>query len=179
MTDYTEQGAVPVDDAGVEDPPTAGDVAEQERVERERRAGDRHVAVRDVMMPNPLTVRASASVVEVAAVMRDNDVGDVLVADGTELRGILTDRDIVVRSVALGVNPAASYAGDCCSPELHTVDANDPVGRATEIMSRHALRRVPVLEEGQLVGIVTLGDVAVAEQPGSLLADIAAAPPND
>ena len=134
--------------------------------------------IRDVMMPHPLTVNAQTSIEGAAQVMRANDIGDVLVTDNGRLRGILTDRDIVVRAVAMGRHPAATFAGDCCSTEIYTVNADDPVDLAVRTMREQALRRLPVVENDQLVGIVSIGDLAVAEDPKSALADISAAPPN-
>jgi CBS domain-containing protein len=134
--------------------------------------------IRDVMMPSPLTVNAQTSVEGAAQVMRANDIGDVLVTENGRLRGILTDRDIVIRAVAMGRHPAATFAGDCCSPDVYTVAADDPTDRAVEVMREHALRRLPVVDDDQLVGIVTIGDLAMSVDPNSALADISAAAPN-
>jgi len=134
--------------------------------------------IRDVMMPNPLTVNAQTSIEGAAQVMRANDIGDVLVTDNGRLRGILTDRDIVVRAVAMGRHPAATFAGDCCSTNVQTVNADENTDRAVELMRSHALRRLPVIEDDHLVGIVSIGDLAVAEDPNSALADTSAAAPN-
>jgi CBS domain-containing protein len=134
--------------------------------------------IRDVMMPNPLTVNTQTSIEGAAQVMRANDIGDVLVTENGRLKGILTDRDIVVRAVAMGRHPAATFAGDVCSPNIYTVSADDPVTSAVEIMRQQALRRLPVVDGDQLVGIVSIGDLAVAEDPQSAVADISAAAPN-
>jgi signal-transduction protein with cAMP-binding, CBS, and nucleotidyltransferase domain len=134
--------------------------------------------IRDVMMPNPLTVNAQTSLEGAAQVMRANDIGDVLVTENGRLRGILTDRDIVVRAVAMGRHPAATYAGDCCSSNVFTVNADESTSRAVEVMRENALRRLPVVENDHLVGIVSIGDLAVVEDPNSALADISAAAPN-
>lgn len=134
--------------------------------------------VRDVMIPNPLTLDASSSVQDAANVMRSNDIGDVLISDGERLRGILTDRDIVLRCVAPGLAPDITAAGDCCSPNLYTVEADDPTERAVEVMRDNALRRLPVVDDGRVVGIVSIGDLAVNQDRRSALADISAAPPN-
>jgi len=134
--------------------------------------------VRDVMMPGPLTIDASSSVQDAANAMRSNDIGDVLISDGERLRGILTDRDIVVRCVAPGLPPDLTAAGDCCSPNLLTIEANAPTDDAVEIMRENALRRLPVVDEGRVVGVVSIGDLAVTKDRRSALADISAAPPN-
>jgi CBS domain-containing protein len=134
--------------------------------------------VRDVMMPNPLTVDARTTVEAAAQVMRENDIGDVLVTQEGRLVGILTDRDIVVRAIAGQRHPAATFAGECCSTEVQVVKAEDSTNRAAELMRERALRRLPVVDDGQVVGIVSIGDLAVAEDPKSALADISAAAPN-
>ena len=130
------------------------------------------------MMPSPLTVDARATLESAAQVMRENDIGDVLVTEDGVLRGILTDRDIVVRAIAAGRHPSATSTGEVCSAAIQTVDADDPTTQAAEIMRQHALRRLPVIEDSRLVGIVSIGDLAVADDPKSALADISAAPPN-
>ena len=134
--------------------------------------------VREVMMPNPLAVDARTTVESAAQVMRENDIGDVLVTEDGVLRGILTDRDIVVRAIAAGRHPAATATGEVCSATVQTVAADDETSQAAEIMRQHALRRLPVVDETRLVGIVSIGDLAVADDPKSALADISAAPPN-
>jgi CBS domain-containing protein len=134
--------------------------------------------VRDVMMTNPLSVDAGASIRQAAETMRNNDIGDVLVVDESTLHGIVTDRDIVVRAVADGRQPDTTPVGEVCSPELTTVEAGADVGKAADIMRRHAVRRLPVVDGNEVVGIVSLGDLARTKDPDSALGDISAAPPN-
>ncbi|GHH87645.1 oxidoreductase [Streptomyces sulfonofaciens] len=118
------------------------------------------------------------SVREVASRMRDKGIGAVLVMEGETLRGMVTDRDIVVRSVADGEDPGHTPVRAVCSERLTTVSPDDPQGRAVGLMRRHAVRRLPVLDEGRPVGIVALGDLAVERDPGSALGEISAAEPN-
>lgn len=134
--------------------------------------------VRDVMMPNPLTVDARTPIQSAAQMMRENDIGDVLVTHEGRLLGILTDRDIVVRAIAGERHPAATFAGECCSAEVAVVRADDSTDQAAEVMRENALRRLPVIDDGQVVGIVSIGDLAVTQDPRSALADISAARPN-
>jgi CBS domain-containing protein len=134
--------------------------------------------VRDVMMTNPLSVDAEATIRQAAAVMRDNAIGDVLVVGDGSLRGIVTDRDIVVRALADGRQPDVTPVGDVCSPKLTVVDAQAEVDEAADLMGRHAVRRLPVVENDEVVGIVSLGDLARRSDPNSALGDISAAPPN-
>lgn len=136
-------------------------------------------SIRDVMTPNPLAMPASATVMEAAQLMRGNDIGDVIVLEHDRLFGILTDRDIVVRAMAEGADPHATAVGDICSRELTTLRPTDSVGHAVRLMREKAIRRLPVVEEtGRVIGIVSIGDVAVERDRRSALADISAAPPN-
>lgn len=135
--------------------------------------------IRDIMTPNPHTIQPSASVLDAAQIMRKSDVGDVIVVEGKRLFGILTDRDIVVRALAEGRDPESTRVSEICSRELTTVQATASVGTVVRTMREKALRRLPVVEEtGEVVGIVSLGDVAVGRDRHSALADISAAPPN-
>ncbi len=136
-------------------------------------------SIRDVMTPNPCAIQASASVMEAAQLMRGNDIGDVIVLEGERLCGILTDRDIVVRALAEGMDPETATVGDICSRELTTIEPSASVGQAVRIMRDKAIRRLPVADEtSHVIGIVSIGDVAVERDRRSALADISAAPPN-
>ena len=133
--------------------------------------------VRDVMTTDLATCPPSASLADAARVMRDRNIGDVLVMDGGELRGIVTDRDIVIRCVAEGVDSSSSRLEQACSSKLTTVDATATVKEAARVMSEQGLRRLPVLDHGAPVGIVTLGDLAIEREPNSALGRISAEPP--
>lgn len=132
-------------------------------------------SVRDVMTPGVITVRPGASLVEAAQLMRARDIGDVLVADDWRVVGVLTDRDITVRAVAEGVDPLAVSAEAVCSPHPVVVGPDDSAAAAVRLMREHAVRRLPVVEDGRPVGIVSLGDLALARDPDSALADISRA----
>jgi CBS domain-containing protein len=132
----------------------------------------------DVMTPNPKALAQSATIMEAACAMRDNDIGDVVVLDNGRLCGILTDRDIVVRALAAGCDPNRTSVGEICSRALVTLAPDDSTGQAVRVMREHAIRRLPIEDGGRVVGIVTLGDVAVDADRRSALADISAAPPN-
>ena len=134
--------------------------------------------IREVMTPNPKTLAQSATIMEAACAMRDNDIGDVVVLDNGRLCGILTDRDIVVRALAAGCDPNSTSVGEICSRALVTLAPDDSTGQAVRVMREHAIRRLPIEDGGRVVGIVTLGDVAVDADRRSALADISAAPPN-
>jgi CBS domain-containing protein len=135
--------------------------------------------IRELMTPNPVTLPGTASVHEAACAMRDQDIGDVVVIEHKQVCGIVTDRDIVVRTIAEAQDPATMKLGDICSHSLLTVKPTDSVEHAVRLMRTHAIRRLPVVDEGKAVGIVSLGDLAVERDPDSALGEISAAPPND
>ena len=133
--------------------------------------------VREVMTPGVVAVRPDASLVEAAQLMRAEDIGDVLVAGDGQIFGVLTDRDITLRAVADGADPLTVSAQAVCTPDPVVVGPDDPVATAVDLMRGHAVRRLPVVEDGRPVGVVSLGDLAVAQDPTSALADISQATP--
>lgn len=134
--------------------------------------------LRTMMVPNPVTVDVTTPVVVAARAMRDNAIGDVIVTDGEAVFGILTDRDVAVRGVATGDPLDKVTAGDLCTVGVLTLEADSPIDEAAQVMREEAVRRMPVVDRGHLVGIVTLGDLAIEREPHSVLSDISAAPPN-
>jgi CBS domain-containing protein len=134
--------------------------------------------IREVMTPQPWALSPETPVAEAARIMRRNDIGDIVVTEGSQLWGILTDRDIVVRALAEGRDPQSTTVGDICSRDLTTVAPTDSLGHAVTLMRERAIRRLPVVEGGTVIGIVSIGDVAVDRDRRSALADISAAPPN-
>ncbi|MDP2700453.1 MAG: CBS domain-containing protein [Candidatus Rokubacteria bacterium] len=147
-----------------------------------RRVGEQHSDaqnVGDIMTRPPRTLDVTASVMDAATIMREGDFGDVVVLEEGRLCGILTDRDIVVRVLATGDDPSSVRVGDVCSRELVTVSEGDGIGDAVRLVRAKAVRRLPVLDDdGRLVGILSLGDLALARDPRSALGDISAATPN-
>src|SRR5882757_5482763 len=111
--------------------------------------------VRDVMTTQPVALEDEASVVEAARAMRDGDFGFVIVLkeEGGSVCGVVTDRDIAVRVVAEGVDPKEVRLADICEGDVTTVDPNEPADRVAELMRRMAIRRVPVVEGGRLIGV--------------------------
>jgi signal-transduction protein with cAMP-binding, CBS, and nucleotidyltransferase domain len=120
--------------------------------------------VRDVMTPGPIGVDYYESIGEAARTMRDWGVGAVLVVRNESLYGLVTDRDLVVRAVA-EARGADEPVGPLSSANLIGVDANADVREAMRLMRRHGVRRLPVLEDGQVTGIVSLGDLAIIGEP--------------
>lgn len=131
----------------------------------------------EVMTPAPVTVPPHCSLMEAAAQMRRHGIGDVLVTEDDQLRGLLTDRDIVVRAVAAGRDMATTTVGEVCSRRVFTVSAADDADAAVRIMREHAVRRVPVIDHGRPVGVISLGDMAIERDAHSVLSDISAHPP--
>jgi len=129
--------------------------------------------VRDVMTPGPVGVDYHQSVGEAARAMRDWGVGALLVVGNEWLYGLVTDRDLAVRAVAEG-RGADEPVGPLSSGNLIGVDADADVHEAMRLMRQHAVRRLPVLEDGQVAGIVSLGDLAMQDEPDLALAQLSA-----
>lgn len=117
--------------------------------------------IRELMTANPTTAKLNTTLEEIATIMRHEDVGSVPIVDDDELVGIVTDRDIVVRCVAEGGDTSESTAEDILSEGLVIVSPDADVQEAEELMSRHQIRRLPVVREGRLEGMISLGDFAV------------------
>lgn len=136
--------------------------------------------VRDIMTGSPTSVSPELDIVTVARAMRDEQIGAVLVAEGDDLKGVVTDRDLVVRGLAAGGDPAQVKIGGIASKVTATVRPDDSTEKAAQIMRERSVRRLPVLEDGRPVGIVSIRDLASGasgEDAASALADIGAARP--
>ena len=129
--------------------------------------------VRDVMTPGPIGVDYDQSVGEAARAMRDWGVGAILVVSNGSLYGLVTDRDLVVRAVA-EARGAEEPVGPLSSGNLIGVDADADVHEAMRLMRQHGVRRLPVLEDGQVAGIVSLGDLAMQDEPDLAFAQLSA-----
>ncbi|MEH3055389.1 MAG: CBS domain-containing protein [Patulibacter minatonensis] len=134
--------------------------------------------VRDVMTADPQTAEPSANLEEVARIMRDRDTGAVpIVRDGAPV-GIVTDRDIAVRAVAEGRSPSACQAEDVCTDDPVRVGPDDDARDAVARIRERKVQRVLVVEGDELRGIVSIGDLALALDGDSALADVAQADAN-
>ena len=136
-------------------------------------------SIREVMTPNPVTIPAEMSAEDAAGLMRDRDIGDVIVMNQDRVMGIITDRDIVVRVVAERQDPAKIKLSDICSKEFHAVQHTAAVEEAINLMREKAIRRIPVMDDVCPVGIVSVGYLALERDRESALADISAARPNE
>ena len=134
--------------------------------------------VSEIMTTNPVVIDASTPVIAAAEEMRNNDIGDLVVRKDGQLCGIVTDRDIVVRVLASGKGPKTTKVDVVCSHELLTVAPDQDTADAVKLMRERAIRRLPAVQGDRVVGIVSLGDLAVALDRRSALGHISAARAN-
>lgn len=135
--------------------------------------------IREIMTPNPLTLNVDASVQEAAQAMRDRDIGAILVTDSSQrLCGIVTDRDLVIRGLAAGKDPQRTTLQEVYSEAITELTPDDSVDNAIKLMAKKHIRRIPVMEGTRPVGILSLGDLAMARDPDSALGGISRAVPN-
>ena len=130
------------------------------------------------MTRDPRTVDASNTIADAARVMRDSDIGDVVVMEDGQVSGIVTDRDIVVRAVSEGRDPDSTSVSEVCTTGVETIEPEASLDDALGLMRDKDIRRLPVAKNGRPVGIISLGDLAVEREPDSTLADISAASPD-
>ncbi len=133
--------------------------------------------VEEIMTRDPRTVEIGDSLVDAAREMRDGNIGNVIVTDGGRVAGIVTDRDIVVRVIAEGREPQGTTVGDVCSSGPRTLEPGESVDVAAQAMGQNGIRRLPVVRGGELVGVLSLGDLAQDRDAGEPLAEISAASP--
>src|SRR5947207_7490225 len=120
-------------------------------------------SVRDAMTVDPRSIGTSASVVEAARLMREEHIGSLPITDDEKLVGMITDRDITTRVVAEAADPKTTSVGDVYSRDLISIEPDNDLEQALQLMARHQVRRLPVVEDGRLVGIVAQADIALSE----------------
>jgi CBS domain-containing protein len=120
-------------------------------------------SVRDAMTEDPRSIGPSVSVVEAARLMREGDIGSLPITDDEKLVGMITDRDITTRVVAEGSDPKVTSVSDVYSRDLISVEPDEGIEEALRLMAHHQVRRLPVVENGRLVGIVAQADIALRE----------------
>lgn len=130
--------------------------------------------VRDLMTPGAIGVDYHQSIAEAARTMRDWGVGAVLVTKDEVVHGLVTDRDLVVRALAESRAPD-DPVGPLSTGDLVGVSADEDSEVAARLMRQHAVRRLPVIDRGQIAGMVSLGDLALAAEPTSVLAEVSQA----
>lgn len=131
--------------------------------------------VREVMTTNVDFCTPLDNVFEVATKMKDLDVGAIPIVENNELLGMITDRDLVVRGIA-EKHPGSNSVTNVMSDHLITIGPDASIEEAAHKMAEHQIRRLPVVENGALIGIVSLGDLAIRDysddQAGEALSDI-------
>lgn len=136
--------------------------------------------VREVMTSSVDWVTPDTSIVKVAQLMKKDDVGSIPICKGNELVGIITDRDIVLKVVAAGGDSNSTLAKDVMSTNIKSVTSNQDVHEAADLMSKYQIRRLPVVEQGKLLGIVAIGDLAIEKihinEAGDALSSISKGP---
>jgi len=130
--------------------------------------------VRDAMTKDPRSIGASTSVVEAARLMREDDIGSLPITDDEKLVGMITDRDITTRVVAEAADLEVTSVGAVYSRDLISVEPDKDLEDALQLMARHQVRRLPVVENGRLIGIVAQADIALRdnEKTGDLVGAI-------
>lgn len=134
--------------------------------------------IRELMTSAPVAVALSDPVSEAAKAMRERGIGAVLVTDQGKLAGLVTDRDITVRVLAQGRDPRDVPVSEIASREIVTIGPDDGAEDAARLIAERAVRRIPVVEDGVAIGVVSLGDLELAKEERTPLADISAAPPS-
>lgn len=131
------------------------------------------------MSPQVVYLPAETPIDEAARAMRERDIGDVVVTEGAQLAGVVTDRDIVIRAVADRRDPTSTTLGDVASRDLVMIQQDASPGEAAQMMRDRAVRRLLVCDnDRRLVGVVSIGDLAVQMDPDSALGKISSATPN-
>lgn len=117
--------------------------------------------VRDLMSQNVEWVDPNQSLEEVAKILASSNIGSVPVCQGQQLMGMITDRDILVRAIAQGKDPKTTKANEVMSKDVKSVSPDTDIHQASNLMAENQIRRLPVVENNQLVGFLAIGDIAV------------------
>ncbi len=119
--------------------------------------------VRELMTTDVVTCTPSTPVSEVAKILLQNDIGSLPVVENNRLTGVVTDRDIVIRCIARGIDPSKTTASECMTKNPVTITPNTDAHEASRLMADEQVRRLPVVENGNLIGMCSLGDLAVVD----------------
>ena len=133
------------------------------------------MTVKELMSTDIVAVDEQDPVSQVAQKMSNHKIGAVPVVNGSDVRGIITDRDIVLRCVAKGKNSDNCKAVDVMTPSACCISANQPIADAVRLMGEQQVRRLPVVDNGRISGMISLGDVAksrVSTEISQALAEI-------
>jgi len=135
--------------------------------------------VRDVMTKDPVSMSSDKSVADAAKAMSDLRIGSVVVMEKDKPCGIVTDRDITVRAVAAGSDPTKTRLGDICTHDIAAVRPDQSVEDAIQVMKSRDIKRVVVMSDSKLEGIVSLGDLTSRGEGKDVQVDISRAEPNN
>lgn len=127
--------------------------------------------VKDIMTTNVTCVNPSTSVIETARLMQQHNIGSIPVCDNNGIVGIVTDRDIVIRNIAQGKDPNSTIVKDVMTSAITTVSPEMEVDDISRKMASSQIRRLPVVDNNKVVGIVALGDVATQAKYDAEIAD--------
>ena len=131
--------------------------------------------ITEIMSPDCVTVNSQSSIHDAAVLMKDHDIGFVPVVDNRSLIGVITDRDLVIRGYAHN-QPGSASVNDVLTSDVRTINPDTSIDEAANIMASEQIRRLPVVENGQLLGVISLGDLAVREifvnEAGEALSEI-------
>lgn len=116
--------------------------------------------VKDIMTDDLAVISPDATVIEAAQLMQKHDVGAVPVCEGSNIVGLVTDRDIVVRNIAHGKDPNHTPVRDVMTTQVKSISPETNISEAAGIMATQQIRRLPVIQDDRLVGMVSLGDLA-------------------
>jgi len=117
--------------------------------------------VKDIMSRDVAYINPMSNIVDAARLMQQHDVGSIPVCDENGVVGIVTDRDIVVRNIAHGKDPQSTKVQDIMTTNVTTTNPDADINDVSRLMAEEQIRRIPVVENNKLVGIVALGDMAV------------------
>ena len=117
--------------------------------------------ISELMTDQVVTVSQDEAVTTAARLLKRHNVGALPVCDGNgKLRGIITDRDIVLRCIAAGEDPRETRISEIMSRSVITASSEDPIDKAARLMSEDQIRRLPIMDNGKVVGMIALGDMA-------------------
>jgi CBS domain-containing protein len=123
-----------------------------------------NTTVREAMTPSPTSIPSDATIIDAARLLTSEDVGSLPVVEGDELVGMVTDRDLVLRVLAKDLDPHKTSVADACTHDPEVATSAEPLDAALQRMAQKQVRRLPVVDDGRLVGILAQADVARASQ---------------
>jgi len=121
-----------------------------------------YMLVKEVMSKNPVTINFKQTVLDACKIYKENKVGCIIVTDEDRCIGLVTERDIIERTICEGRDPKTTQIFEIMSSDLKTVHALDNLEKAIEIMKQNNIKKLPVLKEESIIGIITVTDISEA-----------------